>query len=411
MSVPTTVAVAIVEQVERVGSYFGFAAVIGLGVLSLLYFAQAREVKRLREWAGRSRERDDELARRAQSDAQRRVVAQPASPRPAVQPGSPQTAAAQQAEAARTAAAVAQLGQAGPAGPVAGPPGQLHRPAAAAGTGGAPAPGSVAAAAAAAAPPANPAAPGQPAGAPASTAAEPGAIANTFPSPAATAGAAAAAARQAGPPERTPAFANGSSGQDTHESAAARPSPLPDLPRAPRAVTPAASRLSDDDRSRRGPRIGLVAGGVGGVIAVGIVLVLLLTGGSDTPPADNEIGGTTPPPAAASPPTPSSTKVDRKATQVAVLNGTTQTGLARNVGNKLESSGFTILSVGDNSDQQIAATTISYAAGSEKAARVVAQIMEVATSAVMPIDINTSASVAPEAKVVVIVGSDRSSTG
>ncbi len=413
MNAPTPLAVAIVEQVERLGSYFGFAAVIGLGVLSLLYFAQAREVKRLREWAGRSPERDAELAQRVQADAQRRVVAQPlVTPRPPVPPASPATAAAQQADAARKAAAAALLEQAKQAGPGGvGPPGQLDRPAAAAGTEAAPA--SDAAKAPPADPSAPPAAPAAPASAPvpASTVAG-AATASAGAAPtAATAGAAAAAARQAGPPTRTPPFANGSSGQDTHESDAARPAPLPELPPRipPRAVTPAASRLADED-AHGGPRFGLIAGAVAGVLVLGVVLVMLLTGGSETPPADNEIGGVTPPPAAASTPA-SSTKVDRKATQVAVLNGTTQTGLARNVGNKLESSGFTIISVGDNADQQIATTTISYAVDSERAARVVAQIMEVPATAVQPIDLNTSAAVAPEAKVVVVVGSDRSSTG
>src|SRR5436190_3639146 len=128
-------ALSLSGKVQEYGGWAGFAAVIGLGVLSLLYFAQAREVKRLREWAGRSPERDAELAQRVQSDAQRRVVAQPiAQPRPAVQPGSPQTAAAQQADAARKAAAAALLEkaqQAGPPGQVVGPPGQLDRPAAA----------------------------------------------------------------------------------------------------------------------------------------------------------------------------------------------------------------------------------------------------------------------------------------
>ena len=72
-------AVALGDQIERFGAYLGYAAIVGLGVLSLLYFAQAREVKRLREWAGRSPERDAELAQRVQADAQRRAtpVAQP----------------------------------------------------------------------------------------------------------------------------------------------------------------------------------------------------------------------------------------------------------------------------------------------------------------------------------------------
>ena len=37
------------EQVEKYGAYIGIAAFFGLAVLTLLYFAQAREVKRLRE--------------------------------------------------------------------------------------------------------------------------------------------------------------------------------------------------------------------------------------------------------------------------------------------------------------------------------------------------------------------------
>lgn len=461
MNVPPLAAVALADQVERLGSYFGFAAVIGLGVLSMLYFAQAREVKRLREWAGRSPERDAELA-------QRRAAA-PST----VQP-SPQTPAAQQADAARKAAAAVAAEKAA-ASPVVGPPGQLDRPAAApsaaaapgALAGAAPAPGSVAAAKAVAAgapgagapappgpggapasagtPAAAPASAGTPAAAPASAGgtggpgaapadlATPGAAAVGPGSVAGASGGAAtggteqagnatasssprpatpaAAARQAGPPSRTPTFANGAGGQDTHESPAARPEPPGDrLPRAPRAVTPAAARMTDDDAPRRrAPGLGTILAGTGALAVVAVVLVVLLAGGSEAPPADNEIGSSTPPPAASE--SSASTSVDRKATQVAVLNGTTQTGLARSVGNKLEGSGFTILSVGDNADQQIASTTISYADGGERAARVVARIMDVSSSAVKPIDLNTSAAVDPAAKVVVVVGLDRSSTG
>jgi hypothetical protein len=403
VNAPILAAVALADHVQSVGSYFGFAAVIGLGVLSLLYFAQAREVKRLREWAGRSPERDAELAQRVQADAQRRVTQPAGAPRPGPQPGSPQTAAAQQADAARKAAAAAVMEKfqtsAPGSAPVVGPPGQLDRPATATPGESAtatPAPGSVAAASDTPAPPAS--------GDASTTTVPPD---STAPS-AAAAGAAAAAARQAGPPARAPAFANGAGGQDTHESAAARPAPLPDLPVRPRA-TPVSPSRHDEEQDSSGPRIGLIVGACAGVVAVVVVLVLLLTGGSDPPPASNEIGGSPPPPAAAK--ATSSTKVNRKATQIAVLNGTTQTGLARNVGNKLESSGFTILSVGDNADQQISTTTISYAAGSDKAAKVVAQIMGAPSSAVQPIDTNTATAVSPAAKIVVIVGKDRSNTG
>ena len=47
--------------IQDVGAYAGLAAFIGLAVLSLLYFAQARDVRRLREWAGSAPERDAEM--------------------------------------------------------------------------------------------------------------------------------------------------------------------------------------------------------------------------------------------------------------------------------------------------------------------------------------------------------------
>src|SRR5437763_4506632 len=56
--------------VQEIGSYAGFAAVVGLAVLSALYFSQARDVKRLREWAGRAPERAAEEEARIASQAQ-----------------------------------------------------------------------------------------------------------------------------------------------------------------------------------------------------------------------------------------------------------------------------------------------------------------------------------------------------
>jgi hypothetical protein len=43
--------------IQEIGAVAGWAAVVGLAVLSALYFSQARDVKRLREWAGRAPER------------------------------------------------------------------------------------------------------------------------------------------------------------------------------------------------------------------------------------------------------------------------------------------------------------------------------------------------------------------
>ena len=81
------------HEIDHYGAYAGIAAVFGLGILSLLYFAQAREVKRLREWAGRAPERAAELEARVTADAQRRVA--PVPP-PTPRPTAPATPAAQQ---------------------------------------------------------------------------------------------------------------------------------------------------------------------------------------------------------------------------------------------------------------------------------------------------------------------------
>jgi LytR cell envelope-related transcriptional attenuator len=51
-----------VDLVERVGAYVGLASFLGLAILALLYFSQARDVRRLREWAGRAPERASELS-------------------------------------------------------------------------------------------------------------------------------------------------------------------------------------------------------------------------------------------------------------------------------------------------------------------------------------------------------------
>ena len=50
------------DLIERVGAYAGLAAFIGLAILALLYFSQARDVRRLRDWAGRAPERTGDVA-------------------------------------------------------------------------------------------------------------------------------------------------------------------------------------------------------------------------------------------------------------------------------------------------------------------------------------------------------------
>jgi len=105
------------EIIQEIGSYAGFAAVVGLAVLSALYFSQARDVKRLREWAGRAPERVD-------TPVPGRVVAQPVPkppvpkpPTPPAKPGVATPAAATPAAAAAAAAGAAPAVATGPGAP------------------------------------------------------------------------------------------------------------------------------------------------------------------------------------------------------------------------------------------------------------------------------------------------------
>ncbi|HEY6551421.1 MAG TPA: LytR C-terminal domain-containing protein [Solirubrobacterales bacterium] len=48
------------QLLEQIGAFAGLAAFIGLALLAMLAFSQARDIRRLREWAGSAPERDAE---------------------------------------------------------------------------------------------------------------------------------------------------------------------------------------------------------------------------------------------------------------------------------------------------------------------------------------------------------------
>ncbi len=50
------------DLIDEIGPYLGIAAFLGLAILAFLIIQQAREVRRLREWAGRAPERAGEAA-------------------------------------------------------------------------------------------------------------------------------------------------------------------------------------------------------------------------------------------------------------------------------------------------------------------------------------------------------------
>jgi hypothetical protein len=89
---------------------------------------------------------------------------------------------------------------------------------------------------------------------------------------------------------------------------------------------------------------------------------------------------------------------------VAVLNGTTVTGLAADIGDRVESQGFQLGTVTNSLDQQRAESVVFYAPGAEREAEDVARRLKIAQRE--QIDPETQA-LAGDASVVVVVGADK----
>src|SRR5271169_2304052 len=66
-------ALSLSNTFTQVGAIAALAALVGIAILSLLVFSQARELKRLREWAGRAPERAAELEQRVSMEAAARA--------------------------------------------------------------------------------------------------------------------------------------------------------------------------------------------------------------------------------------------------------------------------------------------------------------------------------------------------
>jgi hypothetical protein len=345
--------------IDKAGAYAGLASLLGLAVLSLLYFAQAREVRRLRDWAGRSPERAQELEERvaSQADAARQAAAAPA-PTPAARPAS-----------AAPAAPAAQVLSPAPAG--------LAAPALASAT--------------RFVPPATPAP--TPPRAPAIPADE-GVGPVTTVSPAATVAPATAAGARPGPSPRP----------DVGNGRAQSPPPARTLPpRSPSA--PAAVRLSGPP-PRRSPRArALALTGALVLVAAAIFGAIQLFGGSDKKAAHKQASTSSPRTGTRG------ASFNRGSVVTTVLNGTPQAGVAHTVSQRLVRFGFKEGSVTNASDQQRSATSISYFPGHRRDALAVSRALKV--SNVAPVDPQTKAIACPQpacaTTVVVTVGSDYAS--
>jgi hypothetical protein len=437
-----TFALSVRNFIDDVGAYAGFAAFLAVALFALLVFAQAREIKRLREWGADAHDRlgeleravaaAQELARRALSGAQRAPQAPQATqaPRPVAGRGRPagvpaQAAAGAQRVASTSAPVRPQLLPAAPAG-VAGP-------ALASATALIPLPGAPESTATTAPPPLQPAR--QVAAAAAAVGA--GARERTVPP----------TGRPATPRGReavdAAAHSNGHDDPPTElaERVAAPPPPRRAAPPPPRRE-PAARPAGRGPAARPQPATGANrSNGRGGqpqdashgrrrlvgvlaVLAAVIVLVVVVVlvigrGGSDSPSRAVRVevpAGTSHRAARRRAATRTQARAPQapppSQTTVIVLNGTTTPGLANRVMGQLSAAGYQQGGTFNASDPNRSATVVEYREGAQAAAEGIANRLGLAPDAVSQMSPDTEQTACANenpciANVVVTVGADR----
>jgi hypothetical protein len=381
------------EIVQDIGAYAGLASVVGLAVLSVLYFSQARDVRRLREWAGRAPERAE----------QGTVPVTPTPGKAVPQQQPPQPAAKAPAVPAATGARPAAA--AGAAAPAQGKQAATNTPAA---------PAPAAAGATATAKPAAASAQGDAGSAP------------TTPQPGSKepAGAAAPTALKSGTPQPAPPVpgaprppaGGGRQGGPPPAPSQARPQPSGRPAPQPTEILPPQAE-SWHQRIFGSTRNLILA--VCGVVLLGggVALALTQLSGEDsgTPsstqpaqePQDGGNGGNGGGGQGGGGQGRNRPAIDPASVTVAVLNGTTVPGLASRVSDEVQSAGFQVGTVANSADQdqQRAESVILFAPGHEREAAAVSRRLDIAQRE--PIDAATQG-LAGDATVVVVTGADRS---
>src|SRR3954466_14151117 len=345
--------------IQEIGSYAGLAAILGLAVLSALYFSQARDVRRLREWAGRAPERAAEQAMGG------RVTAQPQQAKaPAAAAGAAQPAAVEQGGNGSDAQKTGERTVAKP---------------------GALTPAAVASAAAAGTKPAE-----RPAGAATGTVARPAA--------ATAAGARPAAAAAGVAPRRQ----------------------IPRVPAAATAIRPASKeperwyrRLAD--RLPAGRYVAIIVAGMlvlGGGAAHGLTQLASSDSGGSKSAGANKSSDLGPAPKKSSSKKDnagSAPAIDPSKVTVTVVNGTTIPNLARDTAGKLSSIGFQIGNkVTGTGSLAAAESVVQYKPGAETEAKYVASKLHINQR--QPADPDAIAQAGP-AQVIVVLGADQAPGG
>jgi hypothetical protein len=389
------------EQVEKYGAYVGLAAFIGLAVLSLLYFAQARELKRLRDWAGRAPERAAELQARVVAQAEEALRTEepeversgtvgPAQPVAApaagngrqvdgVIPIGPRPAVAMAAVAAREAEAP----------PVAAPlPDETADSPATDGdegvVGSAPTGDDSPVAPSAGEPSSSPAAGDEPAADGGEAADEGGEAASSPADDLAAAEGAGDGTVSRPEPQRS---GNGVPAQPPTEIPRATPRPQPrPAPAAPlRATTTRSTTLPPSPRGRRQRHAGESRAGLYTLvgilvlaIAIFVPVYFMVLSSDETEPPPNRTAdpGATP---TADGGAGEAAAAARPEKVVVVLNGTVVTGLASGQRDKLVAAGYAegMIRIDDNDDQSRQDSIVLYDEGERRQARDVSRLLDI----------------------------------
>ncbi len=378
--------------ISNVGSDAGFAALIGLAILVLLYFAHAREAKTQREELEAARERIDVLERQLAAGTVSAPI--PVAPRPAVATAAGVTRPPVTGTQAPPVPATASAPLAAPAG--------MAAPALLDATRVVPAFEELA---------------------------EPDEVdarEQAVPAPALTA--AGGAGTVAPPPRPLPA----PSGIGTVTP------PPPTQPVSPRGIRPAVGRTPSPvtaaaggngsgpaaggqalrpgsllreglpgQRRRRSMRLVWPVSLILALIVAAVVLVVILTGGNSNSPAHTAAVHHN----ANSQLAIALKRVAPSSVTVAVLNGTTVNELAHRTGQRLTAKGFKEGLLATASNQSLRTTTIGYLPGHRLDALVVAHALKLTAAAVAPAQAASKALACPgstpcSANVIVTVGTD-----
>lgn len=371
-------ALSVHHFISSVGADAGFAAIIGLAILVLLYFAQARETATLRDHAYEAADRIQQLEARVAQLTGGAIAEPPAQPASAAQPARPPAPVSASSPSSSPAPSSGPVAPAGVGAPALSAATKLIPTAAPA--------GAVALAAGAA-------------HGSSAVEAEPTITARdertANPAPATAAGA-----------------ANGGSRAQTRAMGGSTAAPPPRVQGRPGGAPPG-RRPAAPARARQphggGPNRLLVGGLVAAAVAIVVVLLVILTGGSS--PSKTRTATTN----AQSSHRVRQAVVNPSTVTVAVLNGTSTPGLAGSIATKLSGKGYKQGTVATASDQTATTTTVAYLPGFRRDALSVATALKVGAGSVQPVNQTAQAVACPPpaacpANVVVTVGSDLATT-